>query len=212
MPNIEAIIEWLRGLPPEGLYASLFFVSYIENVFPPSPSDVLMLFIATLIGIGTIGHIPSIVIATAGSTLGFLTAFLLGRRYGRRWIATGKVKFLSAESVNKVDGWFSKYGYWVIVANRFMAGTRAVVSFFAGMSNLNLARTTIFCALSALVWNILVIELGAWLGNNWQQGEMILSRYGQVVTIVIAAIALFFGIRWYVRRRKNRTAAPPPTP
>ncbi len=202
MPSVESIITWLHGLPPIGLYAALFVVAYVENIFPPSPSDVLMLFIATLVGIGTIGHVPAIVIATTGSTLGFLTAFLLGRRYGRRWVDSGRIAFLSKGAVAKVDKWFDKYGYWVIVANRFMAGTRAVVSFFAGMSNLRILRTTILCAVSALVWNILVIEFGAFLGNNWREGEAILDRYGIVVTCVIAAVGIFFLVRWLVRRKR----------
>lgn len=202
MPSVESIITWLHGLPPIGLYAALFIVAYVENIFPPSPSDVLMLFIATLVGIGTIGHVPAIIIATTGSTLGFLTAFLLGRRYGRRWVDSGRMAFLSKGALAKVDKWFDKYGYWVIVANRFMAGTRAVVSFFAGMSHLQLLRTTILCTISALVWNIIVIELGAFLGNNWREGEAILDRYGIVVTCVIAAVGIFFLVRWLLRRKR----------
>jgi membrane protein DedA with SNARE-associated domain len=177
----------------------------VENVFPPSPSDVVMLFIATLIGIGTIGHVPAIAIATTGSTLGFLTAFLLGRRFGRRWVNSGKVPFITNESLVKVDGWFDKYGYWVIIVNRFLAGTRAVVSFFAGMSGLDLVKTTLFCTLSALAWNVLIIELGAFLGSNWRQGEVILSRYGMVVTILFAAVIIFFLVRWIIKRKKGKS-------
>ena len=204
MPDVESIVAWLQGLPPLGLYVALFLTTYVENIFPPSPSDVVMLFIATLVGIGTIGHVPAIAIATAGSTAGFLTAFLLGRRFGRQWVESGKVPFVSRESLTKVDGWFDKYGYWVIVVNRFLAGTRAVVSFFAGMSRLDLLKTTIFCTISALAWNILIIELGAFLGNNWRQGEEILSKYGLVVTILFGAVLLFFLVRWIVRKVKDK--------
>lgn len=204
MFDMESIVTWLQGMSPLGLYVALFITTYIENIFPPSPSDVVMLFIATLIGMGTIGHVPAIAVATAGSTLGFMTAFLLGRRYGRHWISTGKMPFLKKESITKVDGWFDKYGYWVIVANRFLAGTRAVVSFFAGMSKLNLLRTTILSTISALAWNILVIELGAFLGSNWREGEELLSKYGWGVTIFLGAVILFFLIRWIVKRRKEK--------
>lgn len=206
MPSVESIIEWLQGLPPGGLYAALFAFAYIENVFPPSPSDVVMLFVATLIGIGTIGHVPSIAIATTGSTLGFLTAFLLGRRYGRRWVASGSIKFLTPESLAKVDRWFDKYGYWVIIINRFMAGTRAVVSFFAGMSKLNILKTTILCTLSALLWNVLVIELGAFVGANWREGQAILDKYGLVVMIVMGAALVALLVRWLLRRGRKAEA------
>lgn len=204
MPDTEAIVQWLSGLPPAGLYATIFIAAYIENLFPPSPSDVILLFVATLIGIGTIGHVPAIGIATLGSVLGFLTAFMLGRRYGRGWVESNKVPFVSKDSLAKVDKWFEKYGYWVIVANRFLSGTRAVISFFAGMSRLEIVRTTVLCAVSALAWNILVLELGAFLGSNWRAGEEILSKYGLATTILLAAIALYFLIRWIIGRGKKK--------
>jgi membrane protein DedA with SNARE-associated domain len=201
--DIESIIEWLRGLPPAGIYVAIWVTTYIENVFPPSPSDVVLLFIATLIGFGTIGHLPAIAIATLGSVMGFLTAFLIGRRLGRRMVESEKIPFITVRSLKKVDRWFDKYGYWVIVANRFLAGTRAVVSFFAGMTKLDLLRTTILSAISALAWNILVIELGAFLGSNWRQGQHILKQYGMVVTIVLAALIVYMVVRWLVRRKKS---------
>ncbi len=90
MPDLASIITWLQELPPWGVYLALGVTTYVENIFPPSPSDVVMLCIATLIGIGTVGLVPSIAIATLGSTMGFLTAFALGRRYGRRLLASGR--------------------------------------------------------------------------------------------------------------------------
>jgi membrane protein DedA with SNARE-associated domain len=201
--DVESIIHWLQNLPPLGIYAVLWFVTYIENVFPPAPSDVLLLFIATLVGIGTIGHVPAIAVATLGSVMGFLTAFLIGRRVGRRAVESNKIPFVSVDSLRKVDSWFEKYGYWVIVANRFLAGTRAVISFFAGMTKLDLTRTTILCAISALAWNTTIIELGALLGNNWHKGEKILRQYGLVVTILLGGVILFFLVRWIIRKRRK---------
>lgn len=198
--DVQSIIEWLQGLSPLGIYGALFFATYIENLVPPSPSDVVMLFIATLIGIGTINFVPALAVATVGSVSGFLTAFYLGRRFGRALTNSNRFPFITKKSVRKVDEWFDKYGYGVIVINRFMAGTRAVVSFFAGMSEMDVKRTTFFCTISALAWNSLVIWLGSFLGENWQKGEEILSRYGLVVSIIFGAIVLFFLIRWIVKR------------
>lgn len=208
MIDIEAVIYWLQGLPPIGVYAALWFVCFIENVFPPSPSDVLMLFIATLIGFGTIDFFPAVGVATAGSVMGFITAFYLGRAYGRRLMEWGKLPFLNPESLRKVDRWFAKYGYWVIIVNRFLAGTRAVISFFAGMSKLQPLRTTILCTISALAWNVGVIWLGSFLGSNWEYGEKILDRYGIAVTILLAAIILFFVVKKLIKRRKESKQPP----
>ena len=203
MPEMEEIIGWLQSLPPLGVYAALWFTTYIENVFPPSPSDVVMLFIATLIGIGTIGLVPAIAIATAGSIMGFLTAFWVGRRFGRKIIESNRMPFITPDALEKVDGWFDKYGYWVIVANRFLAGTRAVISFFAGMSKLDFLLTTLLCTLSALAWNCLIIVAGWQLGDNWQLAVDILGRYGQVISILLGVLIVYFIVKWWLKKRKG---------
>ena len=207
MPDLGSIIKGLQGLPPWGVYLALGVTTYVENIFPPSPSDVVMLFIATLIGIGTVGLVPSIAIATLGSTLGFLTAFYIGRRYGRRLLASGRVPSLTKDAMTQVDGWFARYGYWVIVVNRFLAGTRAVISFFAGISRLDIWRTTLLCTLSALAWNGIIIWLGSILGDNWQLGEKLLTQYGQAITSILVALALCVIIRWWIRHHRSKQRA-----
>ncbi|MDB5035368.1 MAG: hypothetical protein JWQ98_2609 [Chlorobi bacterium] len=203
MPDFESIIIWLGDLPPAGIYLALWGATYVENIFPPSPSDAIMLFIATLIGVGTIGFLPAIGVATAGSVMGFLTAFMIGRRYGRRLVEMKKLPFINEGSLTKVDRWFGKYGYWVIVANRFLAGTRGVISFFAGMSQLDLRTTTLLCAASALVWNGLIIWFGSILGRNWRMGERIIMRYGMIVTIGLVIFVAIIIIRALLRRRRS---------
>ena len=205
MFDINAIVGWLQELSPIGVYITLWVTTYIENIFPPSPSDVVMLFIATLIGIGTIGFIPALAIATTGSVAGFLTAFYLGRRFGKALTKSTRFPFLTKKSVANVDKWFDKYGYGVIVINRFLAGTRAVVSFFAGMSELEIKKTTLLCTVSALAWNALILVLGTLVGENWEQGAVILRKYGLVVTGIVVAIALFFAGRWLYRKRKAKS-------
>jgi membrane protein DedA with SNARE-associated domain len=198
---IESILEWLQSLPPGGVYAALWFTAYIENLFPPSPSDVVMLFMATLVGVGTIGFTEAVGIATAGSVLGFTTAFWIGRRFGRRILESKRLPFLTEGAMSKVSVWFDRYGYGVIVANRFLAGTRAVVSFFAGISRLKYPRTLLFASLSALAWNTLVIALGSFLGANWRDGIMYLERYGQIVMVLLVGLAVWFFIRWRKKRK-----------
>lgn len=207
MFDIDSLIVWLRELSPFGVYAVLFATTYIENVFPPSPSDVIMLFIATLIGIGTIDFVPALLIATAGSVTGFLTAFLIGRRFGRTLAQTEKFPFLTKKSTAAVDKWFDKYGYGVIVVNRFLAGTRAVVSFVAGMSELDLLKTTLFCTISAALWNALVLMLGKMLGDNYEKGIEILDNYGKVVLVVMGVLAAGALVWWIVKRKRNARKA-----
>jgi membrane protein DedA with SNARE-associated domain len=130
--------------------------------------------------------------------------YKVGDWFGVRILETGKFKYIPIENVHKVEAWFKKYGYWVVIANRFMAGTRAVVSFFAGMSELSLWRTTILSFLSSLLWNYLLLFAGKELGKNWREISFYLETYGKVVTVILIFIVLLFVGRYYFHNRHRQ--------
>jgi membrane protein DedA with SNARE-associated domain len=203
---VEYFISLLQQLPPLGVLGLIFFVAYIENIFPPSPSDVLVVFCGTLIGVGTIGFFPALLAATLGGTLGFMTAYVAGRYFEQHFVEGRAHRFLPVNALAQVERWFQRFGYGVIVANRFLAGTRAVVSFFAGMSRMNFAATTVLSAVSATVWNALLLYLGMLFGSNWKRVIEYLALYTKVATI-IAAIVIALCLWWYLRRRRNATSS-----
>ena len=198
---IEQGINWLQQLPPEGVLALMFFLAFIENVFPPSPSDVLLVFAGTLIGLGTIDFTSALIVSTVGSACGFVLAYVVGR-YFQEHIVTGRLsRYLPLSAINQVELLFQRFGYGVIIVNRFLAGTRAIVSFAAGMSKMNLAMTTLLCALSAAAWNAILLYLGMIFGKNWQKVGEYLSIYSTVVTVIVLAVLAVFGWRYLKNRR-----------
>ncbi len=201
---MESLIQTLQSLPPWGVLGMLFAFAFIENIFPPSPSDLVIVAGGTLVGIGTVGFIPALFVSTAGSILGFLAAFVVGRVFGRRIIEANRIKWISLDAIHRVERWFRKYGYAIIVVNRFLSGTRAVVSFVAGMAEMRTLPTAILCGVSALVWNGLLLWGGAELGQNWQRIEVYLEEYSKIVTVVVLCVVAFLIIR-ALRNRKRLT-------
>lgn len=187
---MEEFILSLQSLDPLMIYLAVFGIAYLENVFPPSPSDVVVVFAGSLVGLETVGFLPTLLATTIGSTAGFVTMYKIGDWFGDRILEKGKIKFIPISAVKKVEAWFQRYGYGIIVANRFLAGTRAVVSFFAGMSELNLGKTTVLSFVSALAWNSILITAGYYLGHNWQEISFYLGTYSQIVTGAIIVVVL----------------------
>lgn len=206
MGLIEQGINWLQQLPPAGVLVLMFLIAYVENIFPPSPSDVLLVFAGTLIGIGTIGFVPSLLVSTLGGTLGFMTAYAFGRYFERHVVEGRFGRYLPLAAINQVERLFQRFGYGVIVANRFLAGTRALVSFVAGMSRMNLPATTTLCALSAAAWNAMLLYLGMAFGKNWRRAGEYLSIYSSVVTVIVLIIISVYAWRYFRRRRQSRSA------
>ena len=199
---MEELIRRLSALNPFWVYVSVAGMAFLENIVPPFPSDVIVVFAGSLAGIGTIDFWWALLFTTVGSTLGFMVMYKLGDWFGLKILETGKLKFIPTESVHRVEGWFRKYGYVIIVANRFLSGTRAVVSFFAGMSELKLPNTTLLCFLSALVWNYLLLFAGQKLGQNWKVIFFYMETYSKAVTGIILIVILLFVAR-FVYKKSN---------
>lgn len=196
---LEPLVDLLQGLPPAGVFLFAFLIAWVENLFPPSPSDVLLVLAGTLIGLGTVDFFPLLAVSTAGSVGGFATAYWLGRRYGPAIVESPWVPFLDASLMEKVERWFDRWHGLIIVVNRFLAGTRAVVAFAAGIVRLPATRTFVYCAISATAWNALLLVAGQHLGTHWRDVEGLLSTYGWIVT---GLIVLFIAL-WFFRKRRR---------
>ena len=199
----ETILTQISNLTPFWIYLTIFFFAYIENLFPPSPSDIVVVIGGSLVGTGTISFIPLFVSATIGSLAGFLTAFIIGWQFDKKLIHSGKIKFINIQSVDKVESAFRKWGYYLIVANRFLPGTRAVISFFAGMSRLNVNKTSILSLLSSALWNLILIYLGITFGKNIDLIDNYLKTYSTIIWVITGIIILFFVVRYFIIKRKK---------
>jgi len=200
---VEQIIEFLKTINPILIYIAVFGIAFIENIFPPFPSDVIVAFSGALAAVADISLPLVIVFAVTGSTTGFIVMYFIGKLAGDKILEVGKIKFISPEAIFTVEKWFQKYGYWLIVANRFLAGTRAIISFFAGMSEMNLKKTIILSAVSSLIWNLILIFVGFYVGHNLNKISYYITTYNKVVFAIILAVAVFYILRFFIKRKSN---------
>ncbi len=200
----ESILNELSSFPPVWIYVTLFLFAFVENVFPPSPSDLVVVVGGSLIATGIIDFIPTLILTTLGTVIGFMVLFYIGSTVDKKVIHSGKFKFLPVDAIDKVEIWFKKYGYGIILANRFMPGTRAVISFFAGLSHLNIKKTIIFSTISAFAWNALILYLGYIFGDNVELVDQYLTTYTNIVIGITVVAVLFFIIRFYLRKKKSK--------
>ena len=192
---MDAFINYLKSLPDYLIYIFLGLSAFIENVFPPIPGDTITAFGAFLVGMGRLNFIGVYISTTLGSLLGFMSLFWIGGYLGRRFFIEKDYRFFKAKDIVKAEGWFRKYGYFLIALNRFFPGIRSVISLAGGISGLKVTRVIILALLSCGVWNMIWIMLGYGLGTNWDTFEAkmsgILMRYN--ITILIL-FGLFISI------------------
>jgi membrane protein DedA with SNARE-associated domain len=192
---------WMEGLSPIWAYVTLFIIAYGENVAPPIPGDMVVVFGGYLAGLGQLHLGIVIFLSTVGGALGFMTMFAIGARLGKAVLDPDRFRWLPRSGIEKAQRWLQTYGYGVVAANRFLSGARSVISLTAGMGQMDRWRTFWWCTVSALVWTGLISYAGYAVGDNWQLVVTYLRAYGRVVLTLLLAVGAIFVGRWYWNRR-----------
>jgi membrane protein DedA with SNARE-associated domain len=129
--------------------------------------------------------------------------YYVGYFLSEKILRTGKLKFIDDSALQKTDQWFEHYGYWIILANRFLPGTRSVISFFSGVHELKIKKTFLFALISAFLWNVLIIYFGMTLGNNVELIDYYLTTYSNIVIGLTVLVILIFSIRIFLKRKNE---------
>ena len=202
---LEFIESIITKVDPSVAYLILFCSAYIENTFPPIPGDTVTVIGAYLITTGKLSFTGVWFSTTFGSVLGFFTMYLVGYKFGRSFIKNKKrEKIFGFNRIRKTEIWFYKYGYGIILANRFLSGTRSVISLFAGIFKLNWMIVFALATVSAMIWNGLLMWGGYVLGVNWQNITTIVGGYNKIVIAVTLVGITGFLIYKYVKRKKYK--------
>lgn len=202
---LETLFQYLQSSDPVLIYIALLLFPFIENIFPPSPSDVMVVIGGALISRGIVDFIPSLFITAIGSELGFILLYYLGIQTDKKLLHAGKLKFINAETLDIAENWFRKYGYSIILFNRFISGVRSVIAYFAGISNLPVKRTLLLSSVSAVLWHVILLLLGVFFGNHIAQIDHYIQVYGTVISVTVILLLIVAAFRYY-RNKKNQDA------
>ncbi len=197
------IIEWMTALPPIWAYSAILVISFGENVVPPIPGDMVVVFGGYLVGVGQLSFGPVIVLSTLGGVLGFMTMYAVGYKLGDALLDPNRFRWLPRDRVAKARIWIEKWGFGVVAANRFLSGLRSVISLTVGMAHMRPLTTAAFATLSAGLWTIIIALLGYFVGDHWAVVRGYLQTYAWVVTGLIALFLAFHIARLILRRRSK---------
>jgi membrane protein DedA with SNARE-associated domain len=198
---LDAILSWLSAAPPVALYAALGGAAALENLVPPVPADVVVVFGGLLAGRGAADPWLVFLAVWLCNVLGALAVYGLGVRYGLgffqgRW---GRM-ILRPHQLEQLDRFYRRYGFVVIFLSRFLPMFRAVVPVFAGVSRVGLARTAIPLAGASAIWYGALVYLGAAAGRNWDELQRALSTGTRWLAIPAALVLAAVAVWWWRSR------------
>jgi membrane protein DedA with SNARE-associated domain len=128
----------------------------------------------------------------------------VGGLLGRRFFVERDLWFFKAEDIVRGEEWYRKYGYFLILLNRFLPGIRSVIAIVGGISGLRLHMVAILALVSAAIWNLIWIVVGYTLGENWEVVQAKVShamgRYNDTILILLAA-ATAAAILWLLVKK-----------
>lgn len=203
------MVEFLENLfsqiSPAMAYLILGVSAYTENVVPPIPGDTVVILGAYLVSTGQLDFWGVYVSTTIGSVAGFVTMYYIGRKFGRSFIyKKSRSRIYKEEDIRKAEIWFGKWGYWVIAANRFLPGTRSIISLFAGFFHLNVLLVVALSIVSAAIWNGLLISAGMLVGKNWEIISDIISQYNKVLIVLTIFVIGYVIYRKYYKKKSEQ--------
>ncbi len=183
-------------------YLGLALLLVAENLFPPIPSEVVLPLAGFVVGRGDLSFWGALLASTTGSVAGALILYTLGR-YGGRGVVLryGYWLRVSAEELERAEGWFRRYGDWVVLGARVVPLAWSIVSIPAGTMKMPLLRFTVLTAVGSGVWNALLIGAGVALGANWTRISGWIGSYSDVVLILLAGAAAVFLVLRHRRRK-----------
>ncbi len=211
---LESAIAWLQHADPLAVYAFLFAIAYLENVVPPIPGDLPVAFIGYLVYGSNITFAGAVLFSSLGSSSGFMTVFFLSRILGLKLYSDGASpvqhtfhksihKFFPPSDMELLRQKFATHGYLAVLVNRFLFGSRAVISVMAGLMHLNVFKVLAAALLSSTAWNVLLLYGGFLLGSNWTHIGGYLALYSIPVTIAFAVL-LVFSVWKFIQERKRK--------
>ena len=206
---LDSVAMWVQDIIRAMGYWGLGFVMFLENVFPPIPSEAVLPMAGwlafekegnfTLWGVTLVG--------IAGSVAGAFVFYGLGYWFGEERVRLllrkfGKWFLLTEEDFDTALAWFDRYGEFVIFFGRMVPIVRSLVSIPAGIASMRLGLFSIYTAIGTGLWSFLLALAGYILGKNWTLVMDWIDQYEKVVLVLAVGGVTFFIVN-RLRKRQN---------
>lgn len=190
-------------------YLGVFLLIAIENIFPPIPSEVILLFGGFMTTYTKLNILGIVIASLLGSLSGAIMLYYIGKIFNKNRLKkiisgkVGKILRLKNSDIDKADKWFDTKGQKTVFFCRFIPLIRSLISIPAGMSEMHMSKFLVYTTIGSLIWNTVLIVIGSIVGNNWTSILSVLDTYSKIVVIIMAIVVILFIVIFYKKRLKH---------
>lgn len=216
-------IKWASSYAHVWGFLMVFILMTIESSFIPFPSEVVLIpagFMAAR-GEWTFGQpmldlVIVFLCGLTGSLAGAYINYYLARSLGRPFLYRyGKYFFIKPNVLSRAEEVFLDYGEITTFVCRLLPGIRQLISLPAGISGMPLPRFTLFTALGAGIWSLILICTGYYFGSLVvdmpygeliRKGENLISGHFVWIAGFIILLLVAYGLIHHsvMRSKKNK--------
>lgn len=193
MSILTSFVNYMIYLIEKLGYIGIFLVIGLEYACFPIPSEVVLPFVGMSIPQTSLSFLPSFLVSILAGLAGSLICYAIGF-YGGEPLLTRLSKRSTGlqTALNKFNTWFASYGRWAVLFTRVVPLTRTYISLFAGASRMSIVEFLLYSATGIALWNLVLMSLGFYVGNNWELIESLLNTYSNIVLTLAAIILICF--------------------
>jgi membrane protein DedA with SNARE-associated domain len=189
--------EWINNLMSSLGYWGIGLLMFLENLFPPIPSELIMPLAGFTVAQGKMNFGIAVFAGTVGTMIGTYAWYFLGKlvNYQRLQIWTdryGKWIHVTANDIDRVNDWFNKYGAKAVFFGRMVPGIRTLISLPAGINNMPIVTFTIYSIIGTAIWTVALTAAGFLLGENYASIEQYLAPISKLVLFGLIGLIGYF--------------------
>lgn len=198
--------NWITEFMGQYGYLSVFLLIMIENVFPPIPSEIILTFGGFMTTYLEMTIPGVIVVATLGSITGAIILYGVGKFFHVERLEKiierfGHILRVKVEDIHRADSWFDRYGYLTVFFCRMVPLIRSLISIPAGMSDMKFGLFLLCTTAGTLIWNTILVWVGALLGGNWDDIIGFMNLYSNITYVILGIAGIVFIIYWVTKKK-----------
>lgn len=199
----EMISSAVEANPTAG-YGAIFLAMFLENLFPPIPSELIMPLGGFYVQQGKLAFLPVVLAGLLGTVLGALPWYGIGRLANEerieRWLVRhGRWIGINPHDLKRSRAWFHRHGNAVVFWGRLIPGVRTLISLPAGIEMMPIVPFLIFTTAGSLIWTLLLTMAGLLLGESYRTMELLIEPVARLIKVLLL-VAVLAGAVWLALR------------